>query len=100
MRPLIAFLLLIAVDSLYAQNHWQPANGPHSGTISIVYTLSTGEVFASDPNTALYRSSDHGDHWTAVLDKGASQIAEAPNGDVYAGCGAIFGSIYRSRDHG
>jgi len=98
-----AILALLAIASflsgtLHAQ--WHPTNGPYSGSIRLVQTLSTGEVFASDPYSAVYRSTDHGDHWTEVLAQGATEIAEAPNGDIYAGCGVVLGDLFRSRDRG
>src|SRR4051812_41333806 len=94
------FLVLLPIEGSYAQSHWQPTSGPYSGSIRLAYTLSTGEVFASDSYSAIYRSTDRGDHWTEVLPQGATEIAEAPNGDIYAGCGVVLGDLFRSRDRG
>lgn len=64
---LLSLLLFIVCSAANAQSeHWQRMNGPYGGRISSLVIAPGGQMFALRLWGGLYRSVDHGDHWSPV----------------------------------
>jgi photosystem II stability/assembly factor-like uncharacterized protein len=89
------------LNSLHAQNSWQPTNGPYGGRIGALATTSNGTLLAGSGSSA-YRSTNNGERWEKVSDLpglgylGVSSFSHSQTGRTFVAAGGAF----RSTDNG
>jgi len=59
---IVCFFLATFIQINFAQNFWQPTNGPYGGVVCGFGQDSNGNIYCGTMN-GVFRSSDHGDHW-------------------------------------
>lgn len=101
MKTMLVLSLPLSAFLAFAQNTWQPTNGPFTlgGAILCLSVDSTHQLFAGTQYVGIFRSSDGGNEWFASGLNGALivSIASSPNGSVF---GAAFDSLYKTTNHG
>ena len=103
--PEIGFLYPYRYGRIIAGNRadadfWRHSSAPLNLKYQDITVTSAGHLFAAAEDSGLFRSVDGGKSWTAqnngLTHHMAFSVAEAPNGDLFAGSWGIF----RSSDNG
>jgi photosystem II stability/assembly factor-like uncharacterized protein len=94
-------LLFLSAFSLQAQIVWEPTNV--SGICPSITVSGTGIIYAGDINGKFYKSQDNGVNWTTSSignPYSVSDIAVAPNGNIFISTGESGNGVYKSTDGG
>lgn len=97
---LIVFGAMLCAYQVQAQtSFWRQTNGPDGGSVYSLQSDGNGNIYAN-AYSAVFRSSDRGQHWdqsglrTALV----ASLAVNGQGDVFAGSNNL--GMFRSTDHG
>ncbi|MDZ7623295.1 MAG: hypothetical protein U5J96_02450 [Ignavibacteriaceae bacterium] len=62
----ITSIFFLSIQTLSAQNFWQPTNGPFGGDIRTLAINSSGHIFAGSDYAGTYRTTNNGLYWTQI----------------------------------
>ena len=59
-------IILFLQISVFAQNYWEPTNGPSGGPIEALVINSNDDIFVSCWEKGISRSTDNGENWIQI----------------------------------